>query len=88
MDRVVSCLALLFLVVAAGTGMVIFGYQFVGWLRTDIWQPIPLDAAIGGIRQFVVGFAVLGGGGRLSAYLYMRAARAAAKAITPAQVHA
>jgi hypothetical protein len=52
MDRVVSCLALLFLIVAAGAGTVVFGYQLVEWLRTDIWHPMPLDAAIGGIRKF------------------------------------
>jgi hypothetical protein len=112
MDRVVSCLALLFLVVAAGAGVAIFGYQLVEWLRTDIWHPMPLDAAIGGIRRYgsdwlglqrvydwvlalplsilsiVVGFLVFWGGGLLSAYLYKRAAHAAAKPITPAQIHA
>jgi uncharacterized protein (DUF2235 family) len=111
MDRVVSCLALLFLVVAAGTGIVIFGYQLLEWLRTDIWRPMPLDAAIGGIRQYgsnwlglqhvydwvlalplsilfiVIGFLVFWAGGMLSAYLYKRAAYAAAKPITPAQIH-
>ena len=56
MDRVVSCLALLFLVVAAATGILIFGYQLVEWLRTDIWHPLPLEAAIGGIRKFGSGW--------------------------------
>jgi hypothetical protein len=111
MDRIVSCLALLFLIVAACTGIVIFGYQLVEWLRTDIWHPMPLDAAIGGIRQYgsdwlglqrvydwvlalplsilciVVGFVAFWAGGILSAHLYMRAAHAAAKPITPAQIH-
>jgi uncharacterized protein (DUF2235 family) len=50
MDRVVSCLALLFLVLAAGAGIAIFSYQLVEWLRTDIWYPMPLGQAIGGIR--------------------------------------
>ena len=52
MDRVVSCLALLFLVVATGTGFLIFGYQLVEWLLTDIWRPLPVGVVIGGIRQF------------------------------------
>jgi uncharacterized protein (DUF2235 family) len=56
MDRVVSCLALLFLVVAAATGILIFGYQLVEWLRTDIWHPLPLEVAIGGIRKFGSGW--------------------------------
>ncbi|WP_426533806.1 T6SS phospholipase effector Tle1-like catalytic domain-containing protein [Bradyrhizobium sp. McL0615] len=56
MDRVVSCLALLFLVVAAATGILIFGYQLVEWLRTDIWHPLPLEVAIGGIRNFGSGW--------------------------------
>ena len=51
MDRIVSCLALLFLMVAVGAGIVIFGYQIVEWLRTDIWHPMPLDVGIGGIRK-------------------------------------
>jgi hypothetical protein len=52
MDRVVSCLALLFLIMAASTGIVIFSYQLVEWLRTDIWLPMPIDEAIGGVRKF------------------------------------
>jgi uncharacterized protein (DUF2235 family) len=56
MDRIVSCLALLFLIVAAGAGIAVFGYQLVEWLRTDIWHPMPLDAAIGGIRKFGSGW--------------------------------
>jgi uncharacterized protein (DUF2235 family) len=52
MDRVVSCLALLFLIVAAGAGIAIFGCQIIDWLRTDIWHPMPLDVAIGGIRKY------------------------------------
>jgi hypothetical protein len=52
MDRVVSCLALLFLIMAASTGIVIFSYQLVEWLRTDIWLPMPIDEAIGGVRRF------------------------------------
>jgi hypothetical protein len=51
MDRVVSCLALLFLVLAVGIGVAIFGYQLVEWLRTDVWYPMPLGQAIGGIRK-------------------------------------
>jgi hypothetical protein len=52
MDRIVSCLALLFLIVAVSTGIFIFGYQLVEWLRTDTWHPMPLDLAIGPIRKF------------------------------------
>jgi uncharacterized protein (DUF2235 family) len=111
MDRVVSCLALLFLILAAGTGIIIFGFQLIEWLWTDIWHPMPLDVAIGGIRQLgsdwlglqrvydwvltlplsilcvVIGFLMFWAGGMLSAYLYKRAAHAAAKPITPAQIH-
>jgi uncharacterized protein (DUF2235 family) len=50
MDRIVSCFALLFLVIAAGAGIAIFGCQLVEWLRTDTWHPMPLGRAIGGIR--------------------------------------
>ena len=31
------------------TGIFIFGHQLAEWLRTDIWHPMPPDAAIGGI---------------------------------------
>jgi hypothetical protein len=51
MDRIVSCLALLFLVLAVGAGILIFGWQLLEWLRTDIWLPMPLDLAVGGIRR-------------------------------------
>jgi len=51
MDRIVSCFALLFLVLATGTGIVIFGYQLVEWLRSDIWHPMPLDVVIGSVRR-------------------------------------
>ena len=51
MDRIVSCLALLFLVLAVGAGILIFGWQLLEWLQTDIWLPMPLDLAVGGIRR-------------------------------------
>jgi uncharacterized protein (DUF2235 family) len=51
MDRIVSCLALLFLIVATCAGIAIFGYQLVEWLRTDIWHPMPLEVLIGGVRR-------------------------------------
>jgi hypothetical protein len=112
MDRIVSCLALLFQVLAVGAGVLIFGWQLLEWLRTDIWHPMPLDLAVRGIRRlgadwlglqrvydwvlalplsilcFVIGFLVFWAGGMLSAYLYKRAAQAAAEPITPAQSHA
>ena len=52
MDRVVSCLALLFMIVAVGAGITILSYQIVEWLRTDIWHPMPLDQVLGGIRGY------------------------------------
>jgi hypothetical protein len=51
MDRIVSCFAFLFLVLATGTGIVIFGYQLVEWLRSDIWHPMPLDVVLGSVRR-------------------------------------
>jgi uncharacterized protein (DUF2235 family) len=52
MDRIVSCLALLFLIIAVAFGALIFGWQILTWLLTDVWQPMPLDAVLGGMHNF------------------------------------
>jgi len=52
MDRFVSCLALLFLIAAVALGFLIFGWQILTWLRTEVWQPMPLDVVLGGIHNF------------------------------------
>jgi uncharacterized protein (DUF2235 family) len=51
MDRVVSCSALLLLVIAAAIGTAIFSYQCVDWLRSGVWPPMPLELALGAIRS-------------------------------------
>ncbi len=52
MDRMISCLALLFLIVAVGAGIAIFGYQIIQWLQTDAWHAVPLETVASGIRRF------------------------------------
>jgi hypothetical protein len=46
MDRIVSCTALLLLIIAAAIGTVIFAYQCVTWLHSGLWHPMPLDLAV------------------------------------------
>jgi len=50
MDRFVSCVALLLLVLAAATGTAILGYQAISWLRDGMWHPVPLDFLFDGLR--------------------------------------
>ena len=47
MDRIVSCTALLLLIIAAGIGTVIFAYQCVTWLHSGLWHPDAARPAIG-----------------------------------------
>jgi uncharacterized protein (DUF2235 family) len=50
MDRIVSCSALLLLIIAVALGTAIFGYQCVTWLHSGLWNPMPLDLLLGSIR--------------------------------------
>ncbi|UTD25545.1 DUF2235 domain-containing protein [Bradyrhizobium sp. WD16] len=59
MDRIVSCLALLFLIVAVASGVAILGAQVVGWLQSSAWPPVPLERAVGFIRHAGAGWAGL-----------------------------
>jgi hypothetical protein len=52
MDRIVSCLAVLFLVVAVAAGALIFGWQLLNWLQTEVWQPMPLDVVLGALHNW------------------------------------
>ncbi len=56
MDRIVSCLALLFPVVAVAAGALIFGWQLLNWLQTEVWQPMPLDVVLGGLHNWASGW--------------------------------
>lgn len=51
MDRIVSCTALLLLIIAAAIGTVIFAYQCVTWLHSGLWHPMTLDLLLGWIRS-------------------------------------
>jgi hypothetical protein len=51
MDRFVSCIALLLLVLGVAVGTTIFTYQCLNWLQTDVWPPMPLELLIGFVRS-------------------------------------
>lgn len=51
MDRIVSCTALLLLIIAAGIGTVIFASQCVTWLHSGFWHPMPLGLLLGWVRS-------------------------------------
>jgi uncharacterized protein (DUF2235 family) len=51
MDRVVSCTALLLLVLALAAGTIILLYGCFEWLRTGTWHSVPLNAALWWIRS-------------------------------------
>ena len=51
MDRIISCTALLLLIIAAAIGTVIFAYQCVTWLHSGLWHPMPLGLLLGWIRS-------------------------------------
>jgi hypothetical protein len=51
MDRIVSCTALLLLVVTWAIGTAILIYQCVAWLHSGLWLPMPLDLLLGCLRS-------------------------------------
>lgn len=51
MDRLVSCTALLLLILAFAVGTGIFGYQCISWLQVGLWHPMPLDLLLGWLRS-------------------------------------
>jgi uncharacterized protein (DUF2235 family) len=51
MDRFVSCLALLLLVVCLAAGTWILGYQAFAWLEHGIWPAMPIDLVLGCIKR-------------------------------------
>jgi hypothetical protein len=52
MDRLVSCIALLLLIIAAAIGTAIVGYQCLVWLHFGVWKSMPLELLLGSIRSF------------------------------------
>lgn len=59
MDRIVSCLALLVLVVALASGIAVLGFQVAGWLQSGAWPRVPLESVLGFIRHAGAGWAGL-----------------------------
>jgi hypothetical protein len=51
MDRVVSCIALLVLIITFAAGTAILAYQCVMWLHSGLWTPMPLDLLLGSVRS-------------------------------------
>ncbi len=56
MDRVISCTALMLLVLSIITGTAIFAYQCVAWLQSGAWHPMPLDLLLGCVRSISSGW--------------------------------
>jgi uncharacterized protein (DUF2235 family) len=56
MDRVVSCIALMVLILAILTGTAIFAYQCVAWLQSGTWPSMPLDLLLGCVRSIGTGW--------------------------------
>ena len=56
MDRIVSCAALMLLVLAVAMGTAILAYQSFSWLQSGTWHPMPLDLLLGCVRSIGSGW--------------------------------